>query len=795
MNIFKRFKKGISLRMVNLLGLSIVVACLFLSYSHIRKELSYDRFNLYADRIVRMTIQLDDDPIDGRVYDNEIIDGILRQMPEIEQITKLYKSKTGILKYQGESRSVHDFYHVSSNFFEVFSIPLKYGDKATVLQSNNQVAVSEDFARQLFGDPSQAVGKEFFMEGSNLGDMTVFVSGVFENFPETSHFHADLLFYKYESEKAQVHSYVYLLLKENTNIDELEQKLASLISEKELFSQQKIRIILMPLTDIHLHSRNLREMESNGNINYIYLIIGANLLLLTVVLFNLWLNASLLFSYNRRYYQLLRLHGASSYTVAKDEALLALLLGCLSLVVGICMAYYASAAGHFTLHLFSIETGILCIVFLLFTIFVSLLPVLKNISSTLFLNSGNDLKPIRFSYTNVKYMLTVQYAIVMITVILAFGISKQMEMVKQTQVGGNDCSILVTKELPWHIREKYSILKSELLKHPEILGVTAAFEIPGDAVRDMIMVKTENSDEEKWLPLFIAEADFFPFFRIKPVAGKTFSPSSLDFHTEGNMVGDWFRHKKISEITEEYLINRKAMSILGFNSPEEAIGKTLQIEHGTLQYINKGIICGVTDDFNYTGLHEKAIPMLIMQRSLFYNNIMVRFDTLHFQQNLETFNNVWNEINPDYPPDYTFMSDVFNQKYRNELNAGQLVNAFSLLCLIIADLGLIIFVAFLIKRRTREIGIRKVNGANAGEIVRLLNMDFIRWIALAFVIAVPVAWYIMHRWLENFAYRTSLNWWIFVLAGFAVLLISVASVSLQSWRAARTNPVEALKTE
>jgi putative ABC transport system permease protein len=459
------------------------------------------------------------------------------------------------------------------------------------------------------------------------------------------------------------------------------------------------------------------------------------------------------------------------------------------------MAYYASAAGHFTLYLFSVETGMLCVVFLLLILFVSLLPVLKNISSTLFLNSGNDLKPIRFSYTNVKYMLTVQYAIVMITVILAFGISKQMEMVKQTQAGGNDRSILVTKELPNLVQEKYSILKSELLKHSGIQEVTAAFQIPGAAIRDMVQVKTENSDEEKQLPLFLAGEDFFPFFRIKPVAGKIFSPSTRDYHTEENMMSDFWEHGKSTEITEEYVINRKAMSMLGFNSPEEAIGKTLRIEHGSLGYINKGVICGVTDDFNYTGLHEMAIPMLIMQRQMFLLNIMVRFDTLHFQQNLETFNQVWNEVIPDCPPDYTFMNDVFSEKYRNELNAEQLVYAFSLLCLIIADLGLIIFVAFLIKRRTKEIGIRKVNGANAGEIVRLLNMDFIRWIALAFVIAVPVAWYIMHRWLENFAYRTSLDWWVFVLAGFVVLLISVVSVSLQSWRAARTNPVEALKVE
>jgi putative ABC transport system permease protein len=151
-------------------------------------------------------------------------------------------------------------------------------------------------------------------------------------------------------------------------------------------------------------------------------------------------------------------------------------------------------------------------------------------------------------------------------------------------------------------------------------------------------------------------------------------------------------------------------------------------------------------------------------------------------------------VNPDYPADYVFMNDVFGRMYRNEINAQQLVYIFSLLCLVIADLGLIIFMAFIIRRRTKEIGIRKVCGATTGEIIRMLNMGYIRYIALAFVIAVPVAWYVMQRWLERFSYRTSLDWWIFALAGLTALLVSVASVSLQSWRGARANPVKAISS-
>ena len=268
-----------------------------------------------------------------------------------------------------------------------------------------------------------------------------------------------------------------------------------------------------------------------------------------------------------------------------------------------------------------------------------------------------------------------------------------------------------------------------------------------------------------------------------------------DYQTEENMLEDRVYNEKYSEHIEEYVINQKALAILGFNTPEEAIGEMLQTEHVVVDYFRKGIIVGVTDDFNYTGLYEETIPLLLMQRNYFLFYPMAQLSSDNFSQARAIFEKVWNEVNPEYPANYVFMNDVFGRMYRNEMNAQQLVYIFSLLCLVIADLGLIIFIAFIVRRRTKEIGIRKVYGASVSNILKMLNTDFIRYIVLAFAIAAPVAWYVMHRWLERFAYRTSLNWWIFALAGLIVLLISFASVSLQSWRAATTNPVDAMKIQ
>jgi putative ABC transport system permease protein len=434
---------------------------------------------------------------------------------------------------------------------------------------------------------------------------------------------------------------------------------------------------------------------------------------------------------------------------------------------------------------------------LLLTVAISLLPALKDISSTMFLNTNIDLKPLRFSYKNVRYMLTAQYAVVMIVVILAFGINKQINLVKDTQVGGNERNILVFNEQSSKVQEKYEILKSELMKHTEIQSVTSCFQLPGDAIRDFVRVKKEDEENMDWkpLPIIVAGEDFLPFFRIPMIAGRGFSPLKYNFQTERTMLLDRVYHQKITEHIEEYIINRKALATLGFKTPDEAIGQMLRFEQGTLDYFRRGVIVGVTDDFNYTGLYEETHPLLIMQRQVFQDCIMARLDPDRFVQARTVFDKVWNEVIPDFPADYIFMNDVFGRIYRNEMNAKRLVYVFSLLCLIVADLGLIIFMAFIIRRRTKEIGIRKVYGASVSGIIRMLNMDFIRYMAPAFAIAAPVTWYVMQRWLERFAYRASLDWWIFALAGLSVLLISALSVSLQSWRAATANPINAIKSE
>ena len=232
---------------------------------------------------------------------------------------------------------------------------------------------------------------------------------------------------------------------------------------------------------------------------------------------------------------------------------------------------------------------------------------------------------------------------------------------------------------------------------------------------------------------------------------------------------------------------------LGFFPTSKMRDEMTCMPQGTLDYIDHGVIAGVSEDYSYTGVFEESLPLIMLHRNLFQFCLMVRIDDSRADEAVLELNEAWAEVFPDRQGDFVPLGDIYSSMYRNELNARNLVLVFTLLCFVMADLGLIVFMAFIIRRRTKEIAVRKINGATAGTIVRLLNVNFIRYIAIAFVVAVPVSWLVLHSWLQRFAYRTSLDWWLFAASGAAVFLISMLSISLQSWRAATVNPANGLR--
>jgi putative ABC transport system permease protein len=312
----------------------------------------------------------------------------------------------------------------------------------------------------------------------------------------------------------------------------------------------------------------------------------------------------------------------------------------------------------------------------------------------------------------------------------------------------------------------------------------------------MVTREGQAESEGKRLPMLVVGDGILSFFHIPLMAGSGFQPNPRSWKEEWDLMTTFLDGKQLADnLTEGYVINKSAVKALGFQSPEDAVGKHISIKHQTLGYISGGTILGVTDDFTYTSLYEESIPLLILQRSVFMNSFFVRLSPDTTQQGLAIFNQVWKKVYPDYPVNYSFLQEVYSRVYHNEENTQSLVWLFSILSLVIANLGLIIVMAYIIKRKTKEIGIRRIHGASFRTIIRMLTGELVIRIGIAFLIAVPGAWYVISRWLENFARKTSLNVWVFIFAGLFVLLLSVAAVSWQSWRAATMNPAKTLKSE
>lgn len=609
------------------------------------------------------------------------------------------------------------------------------------------------------------------------------ITGVFKDIPETSHWRADVL--RLMPEDAWLFCYTYLLLKDGSDIRTVEAEIsdiaASMSPDGASENGGDFHALLMPLTDIHLHSHNLRELEANGNVVYIWLILGANALLLIVVMFNLWLNVSLVFSHNSALYRLLRLHGAPMAAVFKTEALQALVLASAATVTGLVLAgmafRYGLAAGgmDFTL------TVIVCMCFMAVAVAVAVIPA----------SGGPGVKS--FSYKNVRWMLCGQYVVVIAVLAITIGIYKQMNTVERLQTGGDGRDIVVMSGLTEPYMEKYPLFRERLLQSPYVKGMTTCFQIPGDAIRDHADVRCAGSADWIPLPIMIAGDGFLKFYDIPLLAGKDFSALDYDIRQEDEMMMDFIVSQKVSQRSEEYVINRSAMYALGFGSPQEAVGRSLEIRHGSIGYIAGGTIAGVTDDYNYAGVFEESTPLVMLHRNFFQFVLMVRLDDACRTEALQALSAAWDDVYPDSQSDFTALSDIFHDKYRNEYGARDLVLVFTLLCLLVADLGLIVFMAFIIRRRTKEIAIRKVNGATARDIAGMLNSNFVLYIVAAFIVAVPVSWLVLHTWQQRFAYKTSLDWWMFLIAGISVLLISLVSVSLQSWKAACVNPAQGVR--
>lgn len=785
---------------INIAGLAAGMTCCLFIFLYVQNELSYDRFNERADRIYRVAL-------DRRYPTNEVQwasvapgvkDGLLTSFPEITKATRL--SHFAAVVSSGEKKiNEEKLFFVDPEFFEIFTFPLREGDPIGALENPNSVVISVAAARKYFGtdDP---LGKVLTIGHS--GDFIV--SGVAADLPVNSHFHFDFLLPTSAIQREDLavwttnfFYHTYLLLRPDASPKALEAKLPTVTRrylsgnfddengyDKWLQQGNEYRFFLQALTDIHLHSHLKWEIEPNGDSLYVYLfsIVAVFILLLACINF---MNLSTARSVDRaREVGVRRILGSQRTQLIAQFmfesvmlSLMALLLALLSTelllpvfhgLIGkeIAMNYFSQPLRLAGLLACTILIGMLAGSYPAFFL-SSFRPirVLKGIESRGRVGGGLSKR------TGLRNVLVVLQFIISIGMIVGtMVVYNQMQYMLNKKLGFDKEHVLVINKAR-QLGEKTEVFKQELLKNPTIKLVSCSSQVPGN-ITGASTYRPEDTDDQVELnmAMMAGDADLITTWGLQLMSGRN------------------FREEDYSDTVRNVLINQTAVTAFGWRG--DPIGKRiLGLRDETYTVV------GVLKDFHFESVRQKIRPLIYLPIKGWVGAVAVRIEPVDMRSTLNFVQKTWQQFVPGAPLQYAFLDEEFDSLYRADRITSRLFLIFSSLAILIACLGLLGLAAFTAERRTKEIGIRKVLGASIAAIVALLSKDFLRLVVVANLVAWPLAWYAMNRWLQDFAYRTQLTWWIFAGAGGLALVIALLTVGAQAIRAALANPVESLRYE
>jgi putative ABC transport system permease protein len=379
-----------------------------------------------------------------------------------------------------------------------------------------------------------------------------------------------------------------------------------------------------------------------------------------------------------------------------------------------------------------------------------------------------------------RMLIVIQFSASFILILMTLFINLQLRFMLKSGIGSGQEDIIVLKNLPRPALDKYILFKEVLLKSPLVREVSASMDEPSHVLMDAMRFDMDGMDESlqgQFIGVLPVDDNFLDFYGIKLLAGRNFPPY-------GGM-----------EAKEHFIINETALEMLGFGSPHQAIGRPFELIFGWPDIFKGGSIEGVVKDFNFYTMAQKIKPVVMFQKHIWFWCFLVRVDADNFREAIDFVNRQWDEIYPDYPFRYELVDELYEGIYRREIVQARILGLISIFTMIIACLGMVGLMHYLAGTRIREIGIRKVNGAKVNNILILLNRDFLVMVMIAIIIGIPVTWYLTRSWLENFVYRIEIKWWIILLTAAGFLIVSLLTVTYQSWRAASRNPISSLRYE
>ncbi|GAB3510344.1 ABC transporter permease [Spirosoma knui] len=794
----RNLRKHKAFSIINIVGVAVGLACFLLIALYVRDELSYDRYNANADRVYRVTrtfLSSDGAPSLRLAQAAPPFGPLIKQdFPEAEQVVRTLETN-GLIRY-GENRfDEQDVYFAEANLFKTLSFELVSGNPDKALENPFSIMFSRPMAEKYFGKENP-VGKTIRYD--NQFDMTV--TGVYESLPAQAHFHPQFLVSfstlndprAYGAEGLRTNwsnnSFnTYVLLAKGSDPQRIEKAFPA-FQDKHVPSEGGTKaskwsvLNLQNVTDIHLHSHTDSEIEPSGDIRYVYLFSAIGLFILLIACIN-YMNLATARSAGRaKEVGMRKVVGALRTQLIGQFLSESILLVLFAVVIAMMLLLIGLPyLNEFTQKQLSFQQ-LLDPIFLVILVVITLLTGLVAGSyPAFFLTSFRPIGVLKGQVAsamrngNLRQVLVVtQFAIAIALIIATAVVYNQMSYIQNYRLGYQKDQIVLLSDVG-DSTTNYETLKQELKSTGVIREVGRSSRVPSGRLLDSWDASAMKGDSMAPVSVNLRglqiDEDFIPTYQISMAAGRNFSRS---FSTDTSMI----------------ILNETAVKLLGW-TPQQAIGK--RFRYGR----RDGQIIGVTKDYHFESLHQNmsAIAMVMAPERLNWLSMHIGGGGQRVEAGLKHIESIWKKYFPERPFDYQFLDERFDRLYARERTQQTLFSIFAGVAILISCLGLFGLSMFMAEQRTKEIGIRKVLGASEISLVTLFSKDFMRLVVIALVIASPVAWYAMHNWLNGFAYRTDIHWWVFLLAGGLTVFIALLTVSFQSVKAALANPIKSLRTE
>lgn len=782
---------------INISGLAIGLACSLLIYLYVLDELSYDTMHSKSDRIYRIPEIFEKDGVGERSASNPFALGpaIANEYPHlIDKTVRFFNFQAPVLalKNTENNREFNEqrLFLVDSTLFDVFDYELTIGNKETALDGPNSILLTQTTAAKYFGEQNP-LGKTLQFQG----DKPLAVTGVLKDVPLNTHFQFDGLI-SYSTVNTMLPAttlgrfywnpcWTYLLIHDNDLKKDLEDQLPLFV--KKYYPEDKsdyVTLQLQPLRDIHLTSNLDYEIRANGNKNNVYVFGTIAIFVLLIACIN-FINLSTARATKRAKEVGIRKTLGSKRAQLVNQFLFESILytmtaGVVALGIVLLTLPYFNAFTEKSILLFEIIDLQLMLSAISLILFVG---IVSGLYPALVLSSFEPVKVLKGGHLKSgglmfrKVLVTAQFAVTILLLAGTIIALKQLNLLQDNNLGFDREQIVMVTAHTSPIEEHFETLRQELERSPDIISVTAVEEVVG-AKSQVGMYQFEGMEAVRPFPRLMVRYDFIETFGMELAAGRSYSK---DYEGDNDLA---------------LLVNESLVRSMNWGSNDEAIGRIFKRRKG-----RDGRVIGVVKDFNYASKHVPIAPLIMDLRlnpgafDLFIKYIAVRVSGQNVSETLSQIEGQWKTFVPDRPFEHFFLDSRLEQSYKDEIRLSQLTSIFSGLAIFVACLGLFGLTTFITEQRTKEIGIRKVLGIKSIAIISLLSRDFIHLIGVAFVITIPIAYYLLDQWLSEFAYRIPIGFSPFVIAGLVILIISMVTVSYHGLRAISINPVLTLKDE